>query len=297
MPQYTRLNDFMALVKAANSSYARWVRSSLSPLADLLQKQDCTPQKVKEQIGLLASTRDAQFTTKANKYKDALYFLACTYPGIDPVQTLPGNCGASVAVMYMKTELKPTLQANPFFVNPVRPICVNLGVPVEEFILGHPDLSLGVLLIHLSNCQAAMNRTYCGWKAVDHMRSVIRTAIHRNLEHAVLYLKGGARACGPLDEVLRPGRLVDCHELGNHHSGFFNDHFEAFVARHDALVVMGFDADVCVHANLFGTPDTLPDGTLPPALVNKVTVITSRPLLVTVGMVSKLEYGNSIRGT
>ena len=297
MPQYTRLNDFMALVRAANSSYARWVRSSLSPLADLLQKQDCTPQKVKEQIGLLASTRDAQFTTKANKYKDALYFLACTYPGIDPVQTLPGNCGASVAVMYMKTALKPTPQANPLFVNPVRPICANLGVPVEEFILGHPDLSLGVLLIHLSNFQAAMNRTYCGWKAVDHMRSVIRTAVHRNLEHAVLYMKGGAPACGPLAEVLQAGRLVYCHELGNHHSGFFNAYFDAFVARHDALVVMGFDADVCVPANLFGTADRMPDGNLPPALVNKVTVITSRPLLVVNGTINKPEYGNGIYHT
>ncbi len=296
MPQYTRLNDFMALVSAANSSYARWVRSSLTPLADLLQKQDCTPQKVNQQIGLLASTRDAQFTTKANKYKDALYFLACTYPGIGPVQALPDNCGASVAVMYMKTGLKPTPQANPLFVNPVRPICVNLGVPVEEFILRHPDLSLGVLLIHLSNFQAAMNRTYCGWKAVDHMRSVIRTSIHRNLEHCVLYMQGPP-ACGPLTEVLQAGRLVDCHEQGRHHSGFFNAYFDAFVARHDALVVMGFDADVCVHANLFGTPDTMPDGTLPPAVVNKVTVITSRPLLVTTGTLNKPEYGNWIRGT
>lgn len=86
------------------------------------------------------------------------------------------------------------------------------------------------------------------------------------------------------------------HEPG-HHSGFFNIRFGAFLAGHDAVVVMGFDADACVQANMFGTPDRMPDGTLPPAPVNKVSVIASRPLQTTTGTINTAEYGKWIHGT
>lgn len=297
MPQYTRLKDFMALVRAANPSYSNWVKSSLKPLEELLAKEDCSPQKVNHEIQRLSSTPDDCYSTKANRYKDALYFLECTYPGTGPVKVLSGGAGgASSAMMYLKTALEPTLQAaHPLFVNPVQAAHVRVGAPVEEFILGHPDLALGVLLIHLSEYQAAMDRTYCGWKAVDHMRSVLRVAGLRGLQVCVLHMVGPP-VCARLNEVLQGCKAIIIHEP-QHHSGFFNRAFDAFLSVHDAVVVLGFDADICVHANMFGTPDRLPDGTLPPALVNRVSVVTSRPLLVTTGTINKAEYGEGIHGT
>ena len=298
---YPRLKEFMDLVRVDNPTYRRFsplVPSTFAPLERLLATEGCTAELVNKEIDRLAQTTDKKCGTKANKYKDALYFLENTYPGVDPVKVLPHGCGATKATLYLQTGGPPTIEqvgeTGIFHVTKlVQPRYEVLQVPVEEFILEHPALNPGVLLIHLSNLQPAMDKEYCGWKAVHHMRSVIRIASSRSLEHCVLYMRDPP-ACRELTEVLPASALTVKEE--HHHSGFFNSDFESFVERHSVLVVMGFDADICVQANMFGSPDRMPDGTFPPALVNKVGVITSRPLVVTPlsGQIQTKEYGPEI---
>lgn len=57
-----------------------------------------------------------------------------------------------------------------------------------------------------------------------------------------------------------------------------------------AVVVMGFDADICVRANLFGAPDHLPAGGLAPPLTSVANVVTSRALLVTGGTIYPVNH-------
>lgn len=84
----------------------------------------------------------------------------------------------------------------------------------------------------------------------------------------------------------------------NKHSLFHDVNFRGtfLTAAISAVVVMGFDADICVRANVFGCPELNEDGydvgsapapaadpTLVRALVNEKDVITSRPMLLTGG--------------
>lgn len=294
MPKYERLVDFMTLVREANPSYSSWVSSALTPLEKLLAKNTCTPTLVDAQISALAATADKEYVNKANKYKDALYFLQCTYPGIGPVKVLPVGGGAVAARMYLMTAKEPTLQANPLFVNRVDPAYTDLGgAPVEEFLLGHSGMSLGVLLIHLSTDEAPLKKQFCGWSAIHHMRSVIRVASYLNLKHCVLFIQG-APAIKPLQDVLDN---ADATPVQNqNHCGMMAPEVRAFASRYEALVVMGFDADTCVQATMFGSPVLL-DGKPVPAVVNYASKVTSRPLLVTTGTINTPEYGAGIQNT
>ena len=61
------------------------------------------------------------------------------------------------------------------------------------------------------------------------------------------------------------------------------------------IVVMGFDSDICVRANMFGSQEYAANpvvgmSSLPP-LTSQADVVTSRALLVTVGTVNGAEYG------
>jgi len=67
-----------------------------------------------------------------------------------------------------------------------------------------------------------------------------------------------------------------------------------------AIVVMGFDADICVHANVFGSKqyvkESVPVGALTPpqllpALLGEKDIVTSRPLLIGTGVILRPEWG------
>jgi len=67
--------------------------------------------------------------------------------------------------------------------------------------------------------------------------------------------------------------------------------FREFVSSKDSCIVMGFDGTICVHANIFGSPEYLPGIGKRPA----PPLITLRAVLVTNGGLypkdwSKLQY-------
>ena len=90
------------------------------------------------------------------------------------------------------------------------------------------------------------------------------------------------------------GRKRDLHITPEHMSGC-SAIYRNFAANHDHVVVMGFDADVCVNANLFGAPEEMPDGSFVPPLTSMTHVVTSRALLAMQGQIfpfdNRGEYG------
>jgi hypothetical protein len=58
---------------------------------------------------------------------------------------------------------------------------------------------------------------------------------------------------------------------------------------------MGFDANICVNANLFGSPEKMPDDSFVSPLTSMTNVVTSRAVLVTGGQIvpvnNDAEYG------
>lgn len=72
---------------------------------------------------------------------------------------------------------------------------------------------------------------------------------------------------------------VDLGHMGGH-----EPEFDLFMSQHDNVIVMGFDADVCVKLNIFGGYEHRKDKSgkqvacMP--IVNYSNVITSRALLV-----------------
>lgn len=71
---------------------------------------------------------------------------------------------------------------------------------------------------------------------------------------------------------------------GNNHSASHDPAYEPWLLRMGfrSMVVMGFDADICVCGNVFGVAEPAENFRPPkavPALLNFADVVTSRPLL------------------
>ncbi len=298
MPQYRRINEFLQRVHQANTRYERVKRSSLRPLLAILNNHTGTSQQVRQAIATLAATADANYRNKANKYKEALYFLQRTYP-IAPGQRISVNPQASRAVLYNRTAMPPNFNAygHGMYHNTARVVSLNnmMNKTVEEYLYTVPGHK-GIVLIHLGSFQAPMSTRIDGWPVLSHMKSVLRVARDVNCNICVLHMGGNPEVCPELaNEVNAFGNRVVVHEVGNHHMGNHHQAFRNFVRRHSSVVVMGFDADICVRANLFGTTEYFPDHRTVPPIISMTNVITSRALLVTTGTINPVghqgEYG------
>jgi hypothetical protein len=88
---------------------------------------------------------------------------------------------------------------------------------------------------------------------------------------------------------------VAVNELGHRHMGGIHAAFNNFVTNYPTVVVMGFDADVCVRANLFGATEYPANAVVGTSALTPIAaqanVVTSRAVLVTVGVIQQPEYG------
>jgi hypothetical protein len=56
------------------------------------------------------------------------------------------------------------------------------------------------------------------------------------------------------------------------------------------MIMMGYDGDVCVGANSFGTGETMPlNGKLVVPVISQANIVTSRAVLVTRGLLNKVD--------
>lgn len=179
-----------------------------------------------------------------------------------------------------------------------------LNMTVEEFLYTSNE-RIGIVLIHMGKFQPPMYDLKDGWTVLSHMQSVLRAASLKGNDICVLHLDKNP-VCRDLAEDVesfgkkdQEGR-IEIRETGNAHMGGRQKEFREFIARHNTIVVMGFDANVCVKANLFGTKEYYDDtqnahATVPPIL-SQANVVTSRALLVGNGVINHCEAYGELSG-
>lgn len=292
----------MALVNAANPTFGRFaplVGSSLGPLIAVLNSPNCSAAAITNAITALRNQADPLHINKANKYKNALHFLQRVYP-IAPAQWVPLGAHRSAAVHYAQTAMPAIFNPlGPGMYNAVTrltPVCTAVATPsqtVEDFIYTSPA-PVGVVMIHMSAYQNGMYQLIDGKRVIDHMNSVLRAARHNHGNACALVINATSVCADLAVEFNAFGNAVLVNETGNYHMGGAQPAFNNFVALYPTIVVMGFDASICVRGNLFGTTEhtstALGANSITP-LTAQANVVTSRALLVETGSVTGPEYG------
>lgn len=296
MPAYAQLQNFMNMVRAANPTFERRTQSSLHPLITILASPTGTALQVSAAIGALP-------IAKVNRYLNALYYLLATYPGLPanaPNQLHLGALGCTNAAQYPQTAMPGNfnpvgLPGGRVFVTPAS---ASLGLTLEQFILlNHATTS--VLLIHLSSEQPGMEFTFNSRTTIQHINSVLQVARLKNCPLGVLTMEAGSDVCASMRAQfnLFPVRTRVYEPV--HHTGLHLPAYTNFATARANLVVMGFDAGVCVFANVFGSSQTMGPGLgYCPPLATMANVVMSRAALVSNGTINsntatfgQAEYG------
>lgn len=304
MPIYPAHNytEFVRLARARGSGLDRtWHRDgSLKALGGLLQR-DSTSMLVSAAISALGRQADAVHGSKLRKYREAIAFIENTFPILPGLRQAPVGMGVE-AVRYVRNPVAPTAQFVGAHLNhgtlSMSPATaqVRAGMTVPEFMEANAA-STRVVLIHLGGVQQDMDFSWDGLKAVDHMNLVLTTAAeqqihvcilrdpHQNGPGAALPTAANAVCAGLRHAVNQlPGTHVWVADGGANHSAFHDPAFQAWLTAPGVtqVVVMGFDADICVRGNVFGVAEE-EAGSNPrrivPAMINFVDVVTARPLL------------------
>lgn len=287
MPPYAQLVTFMADVRRANPHFERWVQSSLRPLINVLR--DANGTAIQVQQALLNLPAD-----KVAKYRDAIWYLQATYPGLAPMTLPMGNLGRTQAARYRRAPLAHNYDPGARPPRRNHPQSAWLNRTVEQWLL-RTNHSRGILLIHLSDFQPPMNDVFNGRRVVDHMNSVLRIGRLRGCDLLCLYMHGNPVCAELADAANAFGASKTDLCIANQHMGGSSPIYRTFARTHHNVVVMGFDANVCVNANLFGSPELMPDNSFVPPLTSLTNVVTSRAVLVTDGVIyppnNQQEYG------
>lgn len=280
MPAYANLQNFLARVRIRDIGFRRST-SSLRRLIAILEDANGTAAQV--QAALIALP-----TAKGNKYKEALYYLQRTYPLLAANSLRLGPLGKTTAARFQRTAAP--VGYNPGFPNLDRVVSVNflLNQNVEQFLLTAP-LTTGIFLIHLSTFIANMNDPFNDYRVVEHMNAALRIGWERGLDLCVLYQNNPPVCAELIGEVNSFAHRQDIHVHPQHMGGNDNN-FVNWANAHDPIVVMGFDASVCVRANLFGASEQLPGGGYVPPLITYADLITSRAVLVTNGPITPFNH-------
>lgn len=304
MPQYPAhlYTEFVNRAQARGSGLGKSLRldGSLKKLGALL-RADTAAMLVTAEIGALARVRDTGHGSKLRKYREAIAFVENTFPIHPGLRQAPTGMGIE-AVRYLRNPVAPTAQFPGGNINhgsltmSRSPAQVGQDLTVPDFLDANAATTR-VLLIHLGAAQGDMALNWDGIPALDHMNAVLATAAQRQIHVCILcdpHHRGlGVNVPPPGDAVCAGLRnavnqLAPTHvrvaDGGAQHSAFHDPAFAAWASTPgvDSIVVMGFDADICVRGNVFGVAEQAANVMPPrvvPALINLVDVITARPLL------------------
>ncbi|WCN12665.1 hypothetical protein GV054_06380 [Marinomonas mediterranea] len=278
MPRYRHFADFKRLVKHANSHFETHLRSGIHDLIEVLQDENCNLTRVQEALSQVNATR-------IRKYREALWFLQASYPGLKLRTLNIGEKGKAEAVKFSRMPL--TAAYDPAAIPPVRhnPPSNALGKTVEEWLINYTG-SVLIVAVHLSKYIQNMDDVFNERSVRDHMKSVLRIGNLTGAELACLHIKPKP-LCDELEVearhygARRHNFLTPRYHMGTTHAGF-----RALCTGKDAVVVMGFDANICVNANLFGTNEPAAGGVgVATPLTAIADVVTSRSVLVTDGVI------------
>ncbi len=293
---------FVELAQGSGSGLGRKLHQdgALKKLGQLL-RQDSHSTVIREAIAKLARTRDNAHIDKLRKYRKAIAYLENTFPISPGLRQAPIGAGVE-AVRYVQNPVRPTATFTHGNLNfgslqlSMSSAKIGLDQTVTEYIEANAA-STRVLLIHLGGAQADMPHNWDGASALDHMNAVLNAAAENHVHVCILRdPHNGVRGqnlptpvnavCAGLQNAVGaiPGTHVWVADGGTHHSAFHDPAFQAWInpGGVTAVVVIGFDADICVRGNVFGVAEqaanVLPLAVVP-ALINFTDVITSRPLL------------------
>lgn len=300
MPKYNegQFDEFMARAKARNSHFEKHKNSSLHTLIAILKDDGCSAKRINDELLNIPQA-------KVLKYREAIYYLLATYPGLVTGNVSWGPLKESNAALFPRTALPgnydPASRDNARRIVKGVPPTDFLHQSCESFLMesARNGANNGVILIHLDNHQPPMNTTFNGYKVSEHINSVLRVAQVTGADLCVLHMQQEPPIAGifrdAVDAFANDKRLWVYQPHG--HMGSINNGFVDFASAHENCVVMGFDGTVCVHANIFGTNEhlaTKPPRPAPP-LITLTNVVTSRAVLVTAGQLYPVnwqkEYG------
>jgi hypothetical protein len=291
-------------------------QSKLKPLVDLLQQEKCDVVKIRACLERLAKESDSNYATKANKYKKAIYYVERTYPGFTPADRISVRPQASEAAMFLKeyegvpssppqgdTSWKPFVRESGEamwgpHIDPTKfkdehrahGKVQRLGMTVEDYLLKHPNEAI-LLIIHMQNKPNGADKPWDGSPAEDHILSVVQVAQALGVPLCILRFPIPRHDLYPgLGHKMPNFNTTRISQ--NEHSCVAHEDFRRLLVGKRTVVVLGYQADVCVSANVFGSTQLMeapvrrideraprPTPTLVPALVNIANVVTSRPML------------------
>lgn len=275
MPVYARLADFRALVTAAHPGF-RLAASSLRPLFGILND-------VNGQAAQVVAAINAIPYAKRNRYRQALYFLAATYPALNRHLLFWPAPGRANAALYVRKAMPVLASQELRDYRPIVPDSALLGRSVEAYLLNTDRV--GVIVVHMEGVQPGFDIQVEAIPVISHIASVLRVA--REMGHPIRALtQRNQPLVAPLDGIVNGYGGYQAIDVPNGHMGSSAAAYRQFAASCDSLVVCGFDADVCVMANIFGAPerDVAPLGGVGPylkPLVSICDVVTARSIVVT----------------
>lgn len=329
MVWYREIFGFLMRVRQADAR-TNLATGPLKNLIEVLNRDHYSPEDVRRNIQTLAATSDATYLTLANKFRQALWYLQETYPiKTDKWVSVVPNESLSSAAYYEKTNMPAnfnTYQIPPQTLTEQEEIEATkqkiirqasgidrtltiedtdhlmtkncwLGKTIEEHIITS-DYKPGVILIHLGDYRNGMETMIDGYPVVEHIKSVLRVAQKEDGDLCNLHMTQDKNICNELRNdvaAFAANRIVDISEPERHMGGR-HQAFRDFVKNHNYVIVMGFDADICVRANLFGAPEHYGNKhTTVPPILSMANVVTSRAVLVSKGQIGGgkeyKEYG------
>ena len=321
MPAYPKpnLDAFMQHVNAANSHFDRVRASSLRPLIAILKDNAGDAQKVRAALVNLSAAKQA-------KYWEALLYLRMTYNPAIPAITLAGGgaaLGKRNAALFGRNAQLPAQWATDFqgqagaqklfsrapAVDAEIASTANnfLDKSLEHYIVEN-SARLGAVLIHMGSQVGALGFAVAGRTHLEHLISTLEALAFVNAPLCILHQKyqDGRHITENVCESLRTavakvGSLTTVWTTG--HAGGKDTAFMNFIGGYDTIVAMGYDGDVCVGANCFGTQELndaqRPGGaqTLVVPIINQASIVTSRTVLVSGGTINKVKKWGVICNT
>ncbi|MGG5887261.1 hypothetical protein ACLF3G_08975 [Falsiroseomonas sp. HC035] len=304
------MDEFLLRLRAVNATLDRGLsasvfgKSSLQPLVALLKTTGCTPLGIYRAIAALEPA-------SVDKYRDGLSFLLRSFPGLS---------GTGIQLDDLRSQPIPQVQAalytksiTPADFNPdnrrgqgifVKPPSTSMGRSIVKYLLANPA-DAGLLMIHLGSADSAgLDESFNGRTSLQYMTSVLRVARMLGCPITALSMaKAGEEHLCPVlltefMQVPKTRRLV-IHEPA-FHTATNQPAMLAFLRSRPRVIVMGFDATICVFANVFGSEEKMSehDATFRPPLINFADVVMSRATLACKGPLNaktqtfgKAEYG------
>lgn len=308
------MNEFLRQLRAVNKTIDSGLgakvfgKSSLQPLVALLKSPNCEPLGIYRAIAALEPA-------SVTKYQIALAYLLRSFPELSATgiqvddlkkQPIKQTRAALYRMCPTPANFKPDgPQAQRVF---VQPRSAFMGGSIIEYLLANPAAA-SILLIHLGpttnqGALEAYNQRFTGRSTLEYITSVLRVARVIGCPVGTLSMaKAGQEPLRPeLNTEFRlvPGDRRTLIEEPTLHTATNQPAMLTFLRLRGQLVVMGYDGNICVPANVFGSDERMggEDRQFRPPLINFADIIMSRATVVTTGQLwtktatmGKAEYG------